>query len=372
MPSIHVRRWIENLSDAGYELFWFDILNRGDEFLKAQSVSTFTSWKKRKLPYIKGEYWLSKKWPKIYRIIQPLLEVTENEAIENVLNDLQPDIVHSFEIHSACVPILNAMKKNKRQKWLYSCWGNDLFMASKNEIPLIRKVLERVNLLHTDCQRDCDLATKVGFKGTFTGVIPGGGGYAVQSFAEYKKDIATRKIILVKGYQHKFGRAMVVVKAMEEMLDKLKGWEVIFYGCHQEVRDYVNSNHLPFQTFGRHDLQHLDVIRLMGKARIAIGNSISDGMPNTLLEAIVLGAFPIQSNPGGASAEIIKHGINGLLIENPCNPSEIKKWVILALEDDQLIESASKINTEISKEKLDFEVLKSKIQNIYKKIHPCA
>ena len=29
MPSVHVSRWIENLDDSKYELFWFDILNRG-------------------------------------------------------------------------------------------------------------------------------------------------------------------------------------------------------------------------------------------------------------------------------------------------------------------------------------------------------
>ena len=40
-------------------------------------------------------------------------------------------------------------------------------------------------------------------------------------------------------------------------------------------------------------------------------------MSNTLLEAIVMGAFPIQLNPGGVTSEIIENGNNGLLIENP-------------------------------------------------------
>jgi hypothetical protein len=35
-----------------------------------------------------------------------------------------------------------------------------------------------------------------------------------------------------------------------------------------------------------------------------IGNSISDGMPNALLEAMGMGAFSIQSNPGKVSEEV--------------------------------------------------------------------
>ena len=40
-----------------------------------------------------------------------------------------------------------------------------------------------------------------------------------------------------------------------------------------------------------------ELMKLIGKSLIYIGNSISDGMPNTLLEAIVMGVFRIQSNP---------------------------------------------------------------------------
>ena len=54
----------------------------------------------------------------------------------------------------------------------------------------------------------------------------------------------------------------------------------------------------------------------MGKSGIHIANSISDGMPNALLEAMGMGAFPIQSNPGKVSEEVITHGKNGFLIED--------------------------------------------------------
>lgn len=368
MPSVHVKRWIENLSNTKHELFWYDILNRGDEFLEGFDVHTYTCRYKRKIPYIKGEYTISKRLPKVYRSLQPMLEVTVNETLEQILKELKPDVVHSFEMYTACLPILKTMQKQPHIKWLYSCWGSDLFMSPKKNLPGLRKVLKRIDYLHTDCQRDFDLATKLGFNSYFVGVIPGGGGYHLEEYFVYKKDIKSRKIILVKGYQHKFGRAMTVIKAMELILEKLKDWEVIFYGCHQQIIDYIDQTGLPFKTFARHELSHRKIIKLMGEARIAIGNSISDGMPNTLLEAIVMGAFPIQSNPGGASSELIKHGKNGYLIEHPDNHLEIKNLIILSLESQQLIKEAFKINTQISSDKLDFGVIKAKIQNIYSNI----
>lgn len=73
MPSVHVIRWIENLKDTSHELFWFDVLDRG-RLDTLDSVTQVVNWKKRKVKYIKGEYFLSKKFPKVYEKVHPYLE----------------------------------------------------------------------------------------------------------------------------------------------------------------------------------------------------------------------------------------------------------------------------------------------------------
>ena len=78
MHSIHAIRWIENLKGTDAELYWFDVLGRG-KLETIESVCQFTDWRKRKVIQIKGEYFLSKKYPKVYEKIIPFLEVTENE-----------------------------------------------------------------------------------------------------------------------------------------------------------------------------------------------------------------------------------------------------------------------------------------------------
>ncbi len=372
MPSIHAIRWIENLKDSPHELFWFDVLGRG-KLETIEGVKQFTDWNHRKLPYIKGEYFLSKKAPLFFKFIQPFLEITANEKLEEIIKEIQPDVVHSFEMQSCSYPILKTMNKFSNVKWIYSCWGNDLYYYKnfKAHKLKIRKVLKRVNYLHTDCDRDFRLAQELGFLGKHTGVIPGGTGYRIDALIKYKKPIDERKIILIKGYQHIFGRALYVVKALENIYLNYPDFEIIVFGAHQEIVSYIAQKQLPFKVYDRNGLAQNELLKLMGSSLIYIGNNISDGMPNTLLESIVMGAFPIQSNPGNATSEIIDDGINGFLIQDPENCDEIQSTIIKALKDKSLIEKAYVLNSNIANQKLDYESNNVKINAIYNTILQC-
>ena len=371
IPSIHAIRWIENLKGSGHDLYWFDVLDQG-AFKAPPFVTQFTSWKNRKRPYIKGEYFLRKKLPSIYFKIQTYLETTVDEQLEKIINEIKPDVIHSFEMQSGSYPLLKTMLKYPNLNWVYSCWGNDLFYYQKinKHRKKIEKVLERINFLHTDCLRDYEIAKKLNFKGEYLGVIPGGGGFKLAEFEKLKSPLEHRNIILVKGYEHKFGRALNVLKALELVLDQLSQYKIIVFGAHKKVINYVNENKLPFKVYDRDELSHAKMISLMGESKIYIGNSISDGMPNTLLEAIVMDVFPIQSNPGGVSAEIIDNEQNGLLIDNPSDIDEIKTQVLKAIEFDKegkFIESIE-INKRIVNQRLDYITNQQKIVALYQKI----
>jgi glycosyltransferase involved in cell wall biosynthesis len=366
MPSVHVIRWIENLKDTPYELYWFDVLGRG-KLETLDSVSQYTDWKKRKIAPIKGVYFLSKKAPFIYDKIVSFLEVTANEALEKIILEIQPDIIHSFEMQSCSYPILKTMKKYPAIKWLYSCWGSDLYHYQQfpSHLKKIKQVLQRVDFLHTDCQRDYILAQQLGFAGEHVGVIPGGTGYKLEELQSYKLPVDERKILLVKGYEHHLGRGLNIVKALHSIQKKIGNYEVVVFGAHTKVIEYIQSNQLDFKAFDRHGLSHQELMELMGKSLIYIGNSISDGMPNTLLEAIVMGAFPIQSNPGGVTAEIINNGVNGFLVQDPDNVEDIKNIIMQTLTNSSIIEEAYKINVSISKQLLDYDFNRKKINAIY-------
>lgn len=369
MPSIHAVRWIENLNGLNHDLYWFDVLGKGELGTKLP-LHQFINWKKRKIPYIKGEHSLKRKFPFLYNSLQPFLEVTANEKLAQILNEIQPDVVHSFEMQNCSYPILETMQKFRKIKWLYSCWGSDLFYYKNmpNHILKIKSILNRINYLHTDCQRDYLIAKSLGFTGKHAGVIPGGAGYRLGKLENYKVSIEKRKIILIKGYENLFGRALNVIKAIKKSDINLNEYEIIVFGAHLGVQNYIKENNLDIKVHGRHDLSHLELIKLMGKSLIYIGNNISDGMPNTLLEAIVMGAFPLQSNPGGVTAEVITNGINGYLIENPNDEKAIATLILQVLKDPELLQSAFDSNKIIAKERLDYTVNQQKIVVLYKQI----
>jgi glycosyltransferase involved in cell wall biosynthesis len=369
MPSIHVIRWIENLSQSGHELFWFDILDRGAMQTSVQ-LHQITGWKKRKLPYLKGEFFLRKKMPFIYNALQSKFETTVDEYLKNVISEIQPDLVHSFEMQHCSYPIIKTMQHFPNLKWLYNCWGNDLFYYQNlpKHKSKINKVLSRVNYMSADCSRDISLAKLNGFKGVFLDVVPGGGGYDLSSFSTFIEPQADRKIIIVKGYHHLFGRALNVIKALEEIAENLKEYTVVVFGANKIVENYISDKKLPYKVYDRHGLQHDEVLRLMGQSLIYVGNNISDGMPNTLLEAMIMGAFPIQSNPGNATAEIITNGENGYLIENPLDSKAISELILKALQQPELIRKAFELNQKLGKERLDYSINQQKIIALYNQI----
>lgn len=271
MISIHAVRWIENLKDSPFELYWYDILDRGNLPTTCE-LTQFYSLKKRKIAYFKGEYFLRKKLPSFYKKIQPFLQTTENEILERIIYEIRPDIIHSFEMQLCSYPILKTMNRHPNIKWIYSCWGSDLYYYQniKSHRTMIKQVLKRLDYLHTDNLRDYSIAKQLGFSGKHLGVIPGGGGFKLNDIDTKYISLDNRNVILVKGYEHTFGRALNVIKAIEKIIAKLHNYEIIVFGAHQPVVDYIKNNHLPFKAYDRHQLSHKEVMNLMKKSYIYI------------------------------------------------------------------------------------------------------
>jgi glycosyltransferase involved in cell wall biosynthesis len=103
----------------------------------------------------------------------------------------------------------------------------------------------------------------------------------------------------------------------------------------------------------------------MGRSRIAIGLGMSDGSPNTLLEAIIMGAFPIQSDTI-STGEWIDSGRNGLLVP-PENPEAVAQAISRALTDSSLVECAADINVRVADELLDRERICREVVLLYRR-----
>lgn len=370
IPSLHFFRWTAQLQDSDHEVYWFDISGMSDKVERINWVTQKTSWKLRwDYP---GRTFIKSKLPIIYRWIQKINDRDTAKVFEDYLNEIKPDVVHSFALYLSCSPIISVMEKYADLKWMYSSWGSDLFYFQHQNKYLkeIKRVLPRVNYLFTDCQRDYKIAQQYGFTGEFLGVFPGGGGYDLEKLNQYRLPFDERKTIIIKGFQGRSGRAISVLKAIMNLQEQLSEFEVVVFGADSEVFDFVSQSTL----FNWKNLQikarvlQEELFDIMGKSLIYIGNSNSDGIPNTLLEAVCMEVFLIQSNPGGATAEIIQHRINGMLIEHPENVNEIKDLLLKVLNERHLIEKGIIYNTQTLKPSLEYNIIKNKVIERYDSI----
>ncbi|MCL2157501.1 MAG: glycosyltransferase, partial [Methanobrevibacter sp.] len=198
-------------------------------------------------------------------------------------------------------------------------------------------------------------------------------GFSIDNLLEEKKNnlkTSKRKIILVKGYHGWAGRALVALYALKIIKEYLSDYKIVIYSADDisvkisaelfENETNINVALVPLNT------SHSEMLKLQGSARLHIGLSISDGIPSSVLEAMAMGSFPIQSWTA-ATDEWIKDGENGFLVspEDPCNVAEA---MVKALTNDKLVDNAAKINWKIVKTRLNYNDLKQKAINSYRSI----
>lgn len=373
IPNHHFFQWVNQLNEAGYDIYWFDISDSSTKSERTKWLNHIQGWKLRwDFP---GRKMIKNRFPKIYRIIQKVNDRKLEDYFEELLNNIKPDIVHSFAMQLSCVPILQVMKKYPQIDWVYSSWGSDIFLHENLGITKLqfRDVLQRTTHLITDCERDHQIAVENGFNNHFLGVFMGNGGLEINENFILNAD--KRSFILVKGYEDGIGKALQIIEAIEllpsVLFDNLK---IVVYSADLIIKEKIESSeyfkNLDVKIYLRNQFISNDVLlEMMGKSILHIANSISDGLPTSGVEAMGMGAFPIQSNPGNVSEEVITHKKNGYLITDPFQINEIAEHIQNALKNKELIETAKDYNINFVNQNFNRKRLKKTIVTLYENIY---
>lgn len=372
IPNHHFFQWVNQLKDSGNEVYWFDITDGGPKVERISWVNQIKGWKNRfNYPF---RHTLKNKIPSLYKFIQKIRERDIEVVFAKLIEEIKPDIIHCFEMKLAGIPIIPTLKNRHNIKLIYSSWGSDIYAyqelgLSKNQV---QSFLTRVDYLITDCKRDYKIACENGFKNIFLGVFPGNGGILIEK--EFIQPVDDRNTIMIKGYEDGVGKAINVIKALELIPFKLiKNLKIVVYSADVKVKKVIEEslflNSLDVRVINRNEfISNQELLRLMGKSIIHIGNSISDGMPNVLLESMGMGAFPIQSNPGNVTEEVITNGINGLIITHPLDKFEIARSIERAIKNTTLRKTAQEYNTNFIAENYNRIHLKKNIVEFYNNV----
>jgi len=378
--SIHTARWISQISDQGWDLFpsidnglinpdikkvtvhhsIYGALPDINSSVNRRGLNTFN----RSLAYL-GRTFMQRQWPQ-YRAHQ----------LCHTINKIKPDIIHSLEIQHAGYLTLDAknIMKNTFPTWIVTNWGSDIYLFGRLAAhqDRIKQVLSMCDYYSCECLRDADLAQEFGFTGTTLPIFPNAGGFNIEKTSKLRSagKTSSRRLIMLKGYQTWAGRALIGLRALERCSDILDGYKIAIYSTSPEVviaaELFSQSTGIPTVIIPK-DTSHEEILRLHGQARISLGLSISDAVSTSLLEAIVMGSFPIQSWTA-ATEEWIIDGETGILVP-PEDPDVIEKAIRTALSNDTLVDSAADENYTITKNRLDYSIIKKKTIQFYEQVY---
>ena len=382
MPgSVHTARWIGQVAPEGWDLHLFPSVwqephpglrdttlhtlvvgSRGSE--SSPSLRVRGLW-----PFRRGAatvYWLANR-STAQRWLQPA------HRLARLIRRLEPDLVHSLEFQGAGYLVLAAREHlgGRMPPWVATNWGSDVYLFGRLAAhrDRVRAILAGCDFYSCETERDVRLAHDLGLRGEVWPVVPNSGGFDLDRCDSLRSGAAsTRRLVVLKGYQHFAGRALVGLRALARCTDALRGYTVAVYSAAPEVA--VAAELFALQTGIPVELvppcSHDDMLRLLGRARVYVGLSIADAIPTSLLEAMVMGAFPIQSDTS-AAAEWIKDGESGLIVP-PEDPDVIEAALRRALQDDALVDRAGSINLDTARRRLDSASIRARVVASYRKV----
>ena len=236
----------------------------------------------------------------------PFRNSLRSRLLRNVINKNSFDLIHVLEIQHAGYLLLGTKLTTTLPKVFVTNWGSDIYWFEQfpEHKAKIIQLLQIASHYSAECQRDIEIVGRLGYTGSTMPVIPNSGGINLQEIPKHLPPPSQRKKIMIKGYTGFVGRALLSIKACELVAEHLRNYEVVIYSASFKSRIRalkLRHIHKVQVTIVKKRTPHHRMIQLFSEARIYIGISLSDGISTSLLEAMAVGCYPIQTDTSCAS-----------------------------------------------------------------------
>ncbi len=286
---------------------------------------------------------------------------------------IQPDLVHALRIPfegmlsvatPAGIPLV------------VSTWGNDITLHARGSFlmsRLTKRVLFRADGLITDTQRDIQLGYEWGFRaGKPILTVPGAGGIRLEEIETVPASVILPEelpdapvIVNPRGQRPGSLRQDVFFQAIPEVLRKFP--QAVFV-C-PSLRGDAESEHLVDILGIRANtklwprLSQAQLWRLFQLSQIFVSPSIHDGTPNSLLETMSCGCFPVVGDIE-SMREWVRPGINGLLVDATVAHS-IADAIVQAISQPALRTKAAAYNAALIVERAAYLPNMARVETFY-------
>ncbi len=270
---------------------------------------------------------------------------------------------------------------------ILSVWGND-FTLHAHSTPwmgwMTRHALRRAKGLHADCQRDVRLSRSWGFSENYpTVVLPGGGGIDRKVFypgganldrlrPELRAKLGSLAadvpiVINPRGFRA-YVRSDSFFQSVPLIL-RVKP-EVVFLAPAMEgeprAESWIKRLGIESSCILLPKLTSLEMAELYRRSQVMVSPSEHDGTPNSFLEAIACGCYPVVGDLESLR-EWLEERSNGSLVD-PGDPESIAASVVNALTDGGLRAQAFERNQMLIDKRAERSYVRHAIENFYQAV----
>ena len=368
--SIHLARWLSQFENEKIDFVLFPSKKFkyvNYDLLKLVTSEKIASYRFAK-PYFVFKYigFMDYFLVSIFKLLKLNLKLLFLRRIthKNIFN-----YIHAIELQGAAYLYdLLPEQIQDRTSLIVTNYGSDIqyFQNIPEHQDKIRSVLSKADFYSAECQRDYESALKLGFKGKFLPCIPNAGGFKNEIFELNLVPSNERNLIMAKCYGGTFGLGELIIDALERFLRNNTDVKIVMHSVTDDLLSKSKNLRVAFPNqvviyTVREKIPRYQILDYLSKSRIYIGASRSDGISTSFLEALCLGAFPIQTDTSCAS-EWIELGFFGSIIRP--DTSEIFTAINVSYFDKEL-ENKRAQNLENAKRYLSYELIQLQAIKFY-------
>jgi hypothetical protein len=315
--------------------------------------------------------------PLRYRLA-PLSLPAAARRFRRVLQGVEVDIVHALRIPFEGIL---ALATPPELPLAVSIWGNDLTLhaaATPRMAGWTRSVLQRADGIHADAARDLRLARAWGYPSDRpTLLIPTSGGIDLANLQRSLQPLPPELEARIPPHQElvinpRGVRAYTCTAAFFQSIPLvLEQFPQTVFLCpamagEREAERWKQRLNLDERVVLLPPLPQAQLWGLFARSAVSVSVTTHDGTPNTLLEAMACGSFPVAGDLESIR-EWITPGINGLLVEGQ-KAGAIAAAVGLALASPELRRRAAEINYRMIAERAEVSLMRPRLEAFYTQV----
>ena len=280
----------------------------------------------------------------IRHYLGPLTIARSARKLRMLIERVQPDLIHALRIPYEGMLAADA---HIGVPLLISIWGNDFTLHAPSTRLMrhyTRWTMQVADALHADCQRDIRLAQEWGFPAKRpTLVTPSSGGIRTDIFFPPEKLEKEPVVVNPRGLRA-YVRNDVFFKAIPLVLKEIPQARFLCASMAGEaqVQQWIEELEIGHAVELLAPMPHAQMAQVYRRAAVLVSPSVHDGTPNSLLEGMSCGCFPVAGDLESIR-EWITDGENGLLTD-ATDPHRLAESIVRALKSKELRKQAAFLN----------------------------